>query len=456
MILLLAFRTLGAHPVRTAVLALGFGLGVAVMAILLGVGQVVLEQARAPQLMGGGDVVVRGSAGQVTTARLLSVGIQATPSLKRQVEVASPWKRSTLYLGSLPVRARGGIPTLERALADPEISNQAEWTDTRSDARWAAPDPADILRAIDGFHPVPDVPARADSWAEWLYFNGRSGAARFYITFLVGPRAARGRQAIVRLQLDRGQGTETFSSSTVIDDADVARAPDLAIGRSTVRLDGLRYRVNVDIVDATGRRATSELVITATPGRLLPPIEIHGARGWRSGYVVPVMSGALAGSITVDGQNQSFDGGAAYHDHNWGFWEGVTWQWGQVQHGDTSFVYGRIFPPPDAADPERTPGFIGAIGPDGPIGYATSVAITETDATDGRPAAIAIRGRGVAFDLVLRFTVQDAVTNVMSGGLRRGRMEFLQLRGSYAVRGQVGGRPISFDAPGSAETFRGR
>jgi hypothetical protein len=42
MILTLALRSLFAHPVRSAVLAAGFGLGVAVMAILLGVGQVVL------------------------------------------------------------------------------------------------------------------------------------------------------------------------------------------------------------------------------------------------------------------------------------------------------------------------------------------------------------------------------------------------------------------------------
>ena len=39
----LALRSLTAHPVRSAVLAAGFGVGVAVMAILLGVADVVLD-----------------------------------------------------------------------------------------------------------------------------------------------------------------------------------------------------------------------------------------------------------------------------------------------------------------------------------------------------------------------------------------------------------------------------
>jgi hypothetical protein len=35
-------------------------------------------------------------------------------------------------------------------------------------------------------------------------------------------------------------------------------------------------------------------------------------------------------------------------------------------------------------------------------------------------------------------------------------MDFLQLRGTYRVAGRVGAKHVSFTAPGSAETFRGR
>ena len=46
------------HPVRSAVLSAVLG-GRGVMAILLGVAEIVLDQARAPALVGGGDVVIR-------------------------------------------------------------------------------------------------------------------------------------------------------------------------------------------------------------------------------------------------------------------------------------------------------------------------------------------------------------------------------------------------------------
>ena len=49
----LAVRSLTAHPIRTAVLAAGFGVGVSVMAILLGVAEVVLDQAQSAALVGG-------------------------------------------------------------------------------------------------------------------------------------------------------------------------------------------------------------------------------------------------------------------------------------------------------------------------------------------------------------------------------------------------------------------
>ena len=64
----------------------------------------------------------------------------------------------------------------------------------------------------------------------------------------------------------------------------------------------------------------------------------------------------------------SFDGLAGYHDHNWGFWEGVRWQWGQVAHGDLSIVFGRVFPPSTVADPGRVPGFLGCSAQQGRSG----------------------------------------------------------------------------------------
>ncbi|HLG58782.1 MAG TPA: hypothetical protein VI485_25780 [Vicinamibacterales bacterium] len=458
MISLLAVRSLTAHPVRSAVLAAGFGVGVAVMAILLGVAGIVLEQAQAPALAGGGDVLIRLSLS--VPARLVLSGTLQSDALRPRILSAAASHGTDLYLlnggKAIRVAARGGIPSLERALDDRETAAIAAWRDSPADTAWTRATPDQVLRQIDRFHGIPDAPAWANSWAEWLYFNGRSSEARFYLTFLVGPRTeSGGRASGVRLQIERNGQTETFSGRAELTDAELSRAPDLAIGGSTVTLDGMRYRIHLDVADASGKKAVGDFTLAATPGRLVPPIEITGAQGWRTGYVVPVMSGALDGTILVHGTPVSLSGGTGYHDHNWGFWRGVSWQWGQAQQGDLSLIYGRVFPPREAADPETIPGFVGALGPDGPLGYSTDVRITEANDEQGRPKTITIRARGTALDLDMRFDVASAVTTRMAQGPLANGIDFLQLRGQYTVTGRAGTREIRFTAAGAAETFRG-
>ena len=475
MVIRLALRSLVSHPVRSAVLACGFGLGVSVMASLLGIGEVMLEQASAPALDGGGDLVVAGVAGKVPSARFILSGALTAPPLRGRATAASPSVGTTLYLAAgdrvVPVSARGGIPSLERMVGDDETAGIAAWTDAPADAAWTSPEPGDILREMDRFHPIPDVPARAESWAEWLYFNGHAGTTRFYLTFLVGPTRESGRRvAGVRLQVDRDGRLASYSDSAEIDAAAVlADAPDLTIGRSRVRLEGRRYHITLDLPatdvaagDATrtspdGPRVTGALVLEADPGRSLPPLTIQGAAGWVSGYVVPVMSGTLEGALNIGDDTASLDGGMGYHDHNWGHWEGVSWQWGQVQGDGLSFVYGRVYPPADAADAERVPGFLAALGPDGPLGYSTRVTIEEMDAAaTGEPRRIVVVGQSRSLDLILQLDVADAAVTSMDRQTFGRGFDFHQLRGVYHVVGRAGDRVVDFNAPGAAETFRGR
>lgn len=460
MILTMAWKSLVAHPVRTAVLGVGFGLGVSVMATLLGVGEVVLDQARSPELVGGGDLVVTGPGGPVASARFAIGRLQADEG----VTAVSPRRSADLFLVArdgrvVPVGARGGIPSLERALRDPETSAIEGWTDTPRDASWATPDPAAVLRAMDRFRAVPDVPARAASWAEWLYFKGRTGDVQFYMTWLAGPKQPDGRRiAGVRLQLDRGGDVVSYAATEMLDEqALLASAPDITIGANRVRLEGLRYHITLDLprfAPAGPGRATADITLEAVPGRSLTPIELRGAGGWVSGYTVPVMSGPLSGSIVANGTRLELSG-TGYHDHNWGFWEGVSWRWGQVQHEGLSYVYGRVIPPPDAADPERLPGFLVALGPDGPVGYTTRVGIEETDdPATGRPTRVVVTGRGRDLDLRMDIAVAGAI--VTPGGALAAGPDFLQMRGEYHVTGRAGGQPVDFRASGAAETFRER
>ena len=84
----LAVRSLTAHPVRSAVLAAGFGVGVAVMAILLGVAEIVLSQARSPELVGGGDVLIRLQPS--VPARMVISGVLQSDQLRRRIRAAGP------------------------------------------------------------------------------------------------------------------------------------------------------------------------------------------------------------------------------------------------------------------------------------------------------------------------------------------------------------------------------
>jgi len=463
-ILRLALRSLSTRPLRTAVLAVGFGLGIGVMVELLGVGEVILEQAHAPVLQGGGDLVATGAAGPVDSARFLLSSVLGSSRFRSRTRAMSPSKRAALFLlahgQATAIAVRGGVPSRERAIGDPEVAGQPSWVDTPADTAWANPPPGDVLRAMDRFHPVPA--SEQKSWAEWLYFNGKSrdGSLRFYLTFMAGaPDPSRKRPMFVRLQLTRAGKTTNYSATATVDERELLeRAPDLHVGGNRVRLDGLRYLFTLSLASESAPTSASalsgEIALDAAPDRSLPPAVIHGAHGWLSGYVVPVLSGVFHGALRVGGDEVSVEGAAGYHDHNWGFWEGVRWQWGQVAGHDVSLVFGRVFPPATVADASRLPGFLGVLGPEGPIAFSTDVSIEEENQGD-RPTVITVHARGPKLELTLRFYVGESVATRM--GLTRtaeGAMNFLQLGGEYQVTGRIGDRDVNFTARGSAETFR--
>jgi hypothetical protein len=506
----LVLRTLAARPVRTAVLSGGFGFGVAVMAALLGVGDVILEQSRSPALRGGGDLVVVGRAGDVSSARFLLSSVLGAPPLAARVATVSPTQRRTLFLVEgdrvTRLRARGGIPSLEKAVGDPEVSRAQAWKDAPSDRSWTSPDPGEVLRAMDRFHAIPDAPAWADSWAEWLYFNGRTadGSVRFYLSFMTGPRTrdvgvrgdrrvppaqrasadccappprgaapagprdarstfrASERSAGARLQLEHDGKVESFSRRAVIPEATLlAEAPDLDIAGNRVRLDGLRYHITLDLAsERGGPGAKGDITLEAPPGRSVPPFVLRGQAGWLSGYAVPVLSGPMSGALEAGGRTVSLEGALGYHDHNWGFWRGVSWQWGQVTHEGYSFLYGRVWPPADAVSPEqaeRIPGVLAVIGPAGPVAFAKGAQIQETSSPHGRPESIQVLAREAGLDVRMDIRVQDVIRTPLGrpGVPSAGPSQFLQLRALYHVTGTAGDRRLDFTALGSAETFAG-
>ncbi|HEU4881262.1 MAG TPA: ABC transporter permease, partial [Longimicrobium sp.] len=190
MILRLALAELRNRPGRALFLLAGYALGVAVMVVLLAVGEAMLEQARDRELVGGGDVVVVPAgisaemlkAGGVSSlflgidhARFLQRNLLESPRGMREhgVRAASPildGKPVELYAGGrrIDVIATGEIPSRSRAAgASPNLLS-GRWMDSDADRGWTAPGQAALLREIDRFH-IP--PVRDSTWAEWHYFN---------------------------------------------------------------------------------------------------------------------------------------------------------------------------------------------------------------------------------------------------------------------------------------------
>ena len=69
-----------------------------------------------------------------------------------------------------------------------------------------------------------------------------------------------------------------------------------------------------------------------------------------------------------NGKCEEYDGAQSYHDHNWGVWRGVTWEWGAARAGEYTLLYGRVQPADSAVASQPlfvyvvdSLGFLGAV-----------------------------------------------------------------------------------------------
>src|SRR5690606_23638258 len=78
--------------------------------------------------------------------------------------------------------------------------------------------------------------------------------------------------------------------------------------------------------------ADLELTVRPMPNRFFPPAALGGPETV-SGYAVPALAAVASGTVclpTATGGRrcEEVDGARAYHDHNWGVWQDVAWDWG--------------------------------------------------------------------------------------------------------------------------------
>jgi hypothetical protein len=502
-ITLIALRNLAHRPLRSLFLLFGYSLGVGVMIVLLAIGQAMLAQARDEKLVGGGQVTVlpeglnievmkTGGVGglffSIANARFIYRELLASPRLSRDVVTVAPQiDGKLLYLRAHgiehTVRAAGEIPShSERVDALPPLI-AGSWRDDDGDRRWASPTPHELYTSIDHFHMPPAHVAHPESWAEWHYFNvlWPSGKEWAFISYIVGGdvRGTKwGGQVAVSVR-EQGGRTRRFTATVPRERVHFSTdSADLEIGTSSVHLlpDG-RYALRATAAEnGSGAPLSLDLVVTPAPNILFPGGSISECADtdescpFASGYTVPGLRASATGSLCVSGACQHYDDAQSYHDHNWGVWHGVSWDWGATRAGAYTLLYGRVAPPDSAGTTQ--PFFLYLTDS---LGFRALFRPHEIAYEDGR--TIEINGREVrvpshavmqdsrgADTLRVELDIEDAIgSDTRTSLIERGdaadarrilKPYFIQMKGKAHITGRVGGSPVAGTGTGFFETYR--
>jgi hypothetical protein len=485
----LGLRNLLLRKWRTALLLAGYGLGVATMIVLLSIGEALVLQASDERLIGGGDVTVlpegidvevmkTGGLGgmffSIDHSRFIHRQLLAAPRFGAMVTASAPQitgKLLYVFAGTrvIPVLASGEIPSLTARVGAAPRLVAGEWRDTEADRRWASPTPRELRDEIDRFH-LPPAEARGDStWAEWHYFNvlwpGRQKWA--FISFIVGGAVPGGRwggQVLVTVH-EVGRPARRFVSNQLPAAVSFSTTgADVGIGPSSVVvLPNGDYHVAVRAAEeGTGTPLQMDLDVRPTPNAFFPGAALGGT-AVVSGYVVPALRADASGRVCVSARCEDVRGVQSYHDHNWGVWRDVAWEWGEARAGDYTLLYGRLLASGVADQPlflyiVDSLGFVGLYRPKG-IEYTDG----RTVIVDGR--AVRVPSRAVMQDVrgsdvvTIELDIDDAAaTDVRKSSAGRpgtpGGRYFVQLKGSARISGSIGGRALSGSGQGFFETYR--
>ncbi len=405
-----------------------------------------------------------------------------SPRLGDVVQVAAPQlEGKLLYLTTgdgveHPVRASGEIPSATRTLAAMPVIASGAWVDDDGDRRWMTPTDAELRHDIDHFHLPSPTMANRDSWGEWHYFNVISpDASRWaFISFIVGGDVTGtewGGQVLVTLH-ERGRAPRRFSRTIPRERVRFStRDADLTIGNDSVRVlaDG-RYAVNARVLEeGTGVPLTLDLIVSPTARVEFPGATLVSG-DFTSGYAVPALRANATGSLCVATACEQFNGAQAYHDHNWGGWRGVTWEWGSARAGEYTLLYGRVTPEDSAG--ASAPLFVYVTDAQGFLALFRPRVIRYEDARELRTkrGVLQVPATAELFDvrgndtLRLSLTIDDAVaTDTRVGLAERGdsdaaralrRPWFVQMAGEARLEGRVRGKTLNGRGRGFFETYR--
>lgn len=478
---------------RSALLLGGYALGVGVTIVLLSVGEAMVDQARDRELIGGGDLIILPQGIDLETLRTggyssMYFAVEQAPLLYRDVlagarfveriAAAAPWiDDELLYLemdtALVPISAGATIPDLAVELGAAPNLLAGSWTDHQADHSWRRPSAATFYRSIDAMHLPGATAARDTTWAEWHYFNVLlPDSGWLYLTYMVAGDVPDGRwqgrvlatrvvpdAGASRVYLDTvGPGQVTFAEGH----------PNLAIGPSSMVLQPdasyrLRARVSPDgagAPESPNAPLTVDLSVSERTRRYLPPVEI-GSGDFVSGYTVPLLDGRATGRVCEGPRCYDLVDARAYHDHNWGTWSRVTWDWGQASAGRYSVLYGGVAR--EEADSDATQGGRFLYLAD-EHGFAGVFSIRELSTRwpgsegEGSPDAIVIHAVNGPDSLALSVTIDHTqITSIPVAAADAPDALFYQMRGKLELSGRIFGTEVDESGDGFFETWtRGR
>ena len=249
---------------------------------------------------------------------------------------------------------------------------------------------------------------------------------------------------------------------------------DLDVGESRVRLlpDG-RYHVSAKArgADGTGEVAIVDLIVTPQARAYFPGASLGG--GIVSGYAVPALRAEASGSICTGGTCEQFTAAQAYHDHNWGVWRGVTWDWGASRAGQYAFLYGRVYPADTSAS--IPPVLVYLVDSLGFRAVFRPRLISYEDERSIRLGANVLRVPSGAtfFDargedtLRVDISIEDAIATDTRPrrtgsdgdrgdplGTAKAHPYFIQMKGTVRISGRLDGTPLVGIGTGFFETYR--
>jgi hypothetical protein len=210
-------------------------------------------------------------------------------------------------------------------------------------------------------------------------------------------------------------------------------------------------------------------VVSPAPRAYFPGASL-GSGDFVSGYAVAALRAEAAGSICVAGRCERFEQAQAYHDHNWGVWRSVTWEWGSARTPSYSVLYGRVQPPDSLGS--GSPLFLVLVDS---LGFRALFRPTRIRYLDGRIAmvngrAVRVPLRAVMEDargedtLRVELEIEDATaTDTRRPLIERGellaarslpRPYFVQMKGVARILGRLDGVAIDERGAGFFETYR--